>query len=747
MTLTQQIVELLDTHRNGMDRKQIARTLNLKSNRRTELKDALVSLLADGKIEKTERRKFRSTGSLPPVLVVEFYNRDEDGDLLARPKGKNENTPVIRLVAGNAGPNSVGVGDQALVRLSTSPDGYLAKVIRKLDASEQSAMLGLITKSRTPQSSTQWRIESISRKSRTSYGLRRADSELVIEGDLVRFQPTTDRKNGETQAKLIECIGNINNPKAASLLALAEQGIEDGFSAEEELQADTASAPILDKAREDLRQLPLITIDPHDARDFDDAVHAHPDTDPANKDGWVVWVAIADVAHFVPSGSPLDRGARKRGNSIYLPDRVVPMLPERLSADLCSLRPHEDRACMAVRMVFDAMGHRRGHRFVRGLMRSHARVTYEQAQAAIDGQPDEITAPILETLLRPLWAAYGVLQIGRARRAPLEIETDERQIRIGDSGEVLSITSKQRLDAHKLIEECMIQANVSAAETLEQKQQPLIYRVHDVPEQSRIYALADFLNTVSMKWAKAQRPTPERYNQLLRKVSGTDLEQMINQVVLRSQMRAIYDTRNIGHFGLSLERYGHFTSPIRRYADLTIHRALIRACGLGDDGATDAEQAELKSIAEQITASERAAMAAERDATSRYIAAHLAEKIGAVFHARISGVTRFGLFLTLDETGADGLVPVRSLGNEYFHHDEQAHALIGRNTGGRYRLGLAVEVRLVEATPVTGGLLFEMLTSPEAGAKPKHSGGRGRAGPRHKGPRHKDQRRSKRRKS
>lgn len=713
--LVEQTLAALDSAGRGLDKRQLARVLRLRPAQKSELKTILLQLLSDGQIEKTDRKKFRRIGQLPPVLVVNFFGRDQDGELLARPDKATDQVTTIRLAPGEAasGPKTIGVGNRALVRVSTDEDGYLARIIRKLERQDQDPVLGVIAKH-----CDHWQVQSISRKNKTSYALRPQDQSQVTQDDLVRVAPVPGRHEGLQLVKLVEKIGSLGQAKAASVLALAEHGIKEGFSVEELQQAKAATAPTLGN-RDDLRQLPLITIDPDDARDFDDAIHAHLDTDSKNPNGWVVWVAIADVAAFVPPGSALDTGARRRGNSVYLPDRVVPMLPERLSADLCSLRPLEDRACMAVRMVFDAKGNKRAHKFVRGLMRSHARLTYTQAQAAIDGQTDEITAPLLEPVLQPLWQAYRAVQAARSERSPLEIETSERKIRIGERGEVISIKAKARLDAHRLVEEFMVQANVCAAQTLEQKQQPLIFRVHETPEQAKIYALADFLSSIGMKWAKAQRPTPARFNQLLRKVSGTELEQMVNQMVLRSQMRAIYDTNNIGHFGLSLDRYAHFTSPIRRYADLTIHRALILACQLGTDGTSEQEQVELSAIAQQITKTERAAMAAERDAASRYIAAFLSDQIQATFHARISGVTSFGLFLTLDETGADGLVPIRSLGNEYFHHDQQAQMLIGRDSGGKYRLGMMVEVTLLEANAATGGLIFKMLSKAEPGARPK----------------------------
>ncbi|MDB5483177.1 MAG: exoribonuclease, VacB and RNase family, partial [Caulobacteraceae bacterium] len=499
-------------------------------------------------------------------------------------------------------------------------------------------------------------------------------------------------------------------------------------------EALAAEAPTL-KARTDLRHLPLITIDPADARDHDDAVFAEPDEDPANAGGWIAWVAIADVAAYVRPGSALDREAREKGNSVYFPDRVEPMLPERLSAGLCSLKEGEARACMAVRMVFDASGRKKSHRFQRGLMRSAAKLSYEQAQAAIDGHPDEATGPILEAVLKPLWAAYGVLKKGRDRRSPLEIESVERRILFSPDGEVAAITPRRSLEAHKLIEEFMIQANVSAAETLERRRTPLIYRVHDAPSPEKIEALADFLATVGIPWNKGEPPRTERFNRLLDQTRGGPHGEIINEVVLRTQMQAIYSTDNIGHFGLNLDRYAHFTSPIRRYADLIVHRGLIRALEFGDDGLGDDDVARLADTAEHITLAERRAMAAERDAIDRYVAAFLEDKVGATFEGRITGVTRFGLFVRLIDTGADGLIPVSSLGDEYFIHDDHLHALVGDRSGARWRLGRLVSVRLKEATPITGGLLLEMLSEPEPpekGARQPRLGlrGRGRIGAR-----------------
>jgi ribonuclease R len=511
----------------------------------------------------------------------------------------------------------------------------------------------------------------------------------------------------------LEVVGREDQPRAASLIAIHAHGVPTGFSAAAEAEAEQGEPPQLG-ARIDLRDLPLLTIDPADARDHDDAVYAHPDEAPGNVGGHVVWVAIADVAAYVRSGSALDREAREKANSVYFPDRVEPMLPERLSNGLCSLREGEERACLAVRMVFDKDGRKLSHRFVRGLMRSKAKLSYEQAQAAIDGRPDATTGPLMAGVLTPLWTAYQTLKRGREKRSPLDIESLERRIVISPEGEVVSITPRLSLEAHKLIEEMMIQANVCAAESLEQKRTPLVYRVHDAPSQEKLQTLAEFLSTIGVAWNKGEAARTDRFNRLLAMMRGGPHGEIVNEVVLRTQMQAHYSNDNIGHFGLNLDRYAHFTSPIRRYADLIVHRGLIKALGLGEDGLSDADIARLRETAEHITLAERRAMAAERDATDRYVAAYMENKVGAEFDGRITGVTRFGLFVRLTDTGADGLAPVSSLGGEYFIHDDKAHALVGERTGVRWRLGAPARVKLLEATPITGGLLFEMVSEPDA---------------------------------
>jgi ribonuclease R len=440
----------------------------------------------------------------------------------------------------------------------------------------------------------------------------------------------------------------------------------------------------------------------------------------------VVIVAIADVSSYVRPGSALDNEAGKRGNSVYFPDRVVPMLPERISNDLCSLKENEPRACLAVRMVFDKDGRKLKHRFFRALMRSAASLTYEQAQAAVDGRLDEVTGPLLDPVLRPLWGAYASLVLARTERAPLDLDLPERKILLDDEGRVRAVVSPPRLDAHRLIEEFMIAANVAAAETLEAKRSPLIYRVHDVPSKEKLISLGEFLGTIGLKLPKSGTLKPAHFNRILADTRATATAELVGEVVLRSQAQAEYSDDNIGHFGLNLRRYAHFTSPIRRYADLIVHRALVRALGFGNDGLTDTEMEELDQIAQAISDTERRAMAAERETADRLIAAYLADRIGARFQARVSGLVRTGLFVRLIETGADGFAPASSIGHEYFYHDESRQALVGEDTGLAYRLGDPVEVRLVEAIPTAGALRFEMLSEGRSvGAKPRSGDGKG----------------------
>ncbi len=716
----ERVLEALRKAGGSAQNRDIARELGIGSDQKKELRHILRELEESGALGRTGRRRYADAHALPQSGVMDIVDRDHDGELLARMRGpEGLFGPTVRLAPGEArgrkGEPAVGVGDRVLARLARSDDGECeARVVKRLGQSAHQ-VLGVFRSIKDDRGHRLGggRVEPADRKARHDLMIDAANVGDAAEGDLVLVEILTgqrERAHGPKRGTIKEIIGKETDPRAASILAMHTHGIHPGFSPEEEAQANAARKPTL-QGRSDLRKIPLITIDPEDARDHDDAVYAQPDDDPKNKGGWRVWVAIADVSAYVQSGSPLDRGAWRRGNSTYFPDRVAPMLPESLSADLCSLRENEDRACLAVEMIFDREGKKLRHKFVRGLMRSAAKLSYEQAQAAIDGKPNEKTGPLLEPILKPLWAAYRTAWKAREKRQPLEIDAPEHKI-IFSNGKVAGVRRRERFDAHKLIEEFMIQANVCAAETLEQKNRPQIYRIHDKPSDAKIAALSDFLPTVDMAWSKGQTITAGRFNRILHLADQSPNKDIINEVVLRTQSQAVYSLDNIGHFGLNLRAYSHFTSPIRRYADVTIHRALIRALNLGNDGASDKEEQRYEETGQHISETERTSMAAERDATARYISSFLADRVGNSFDGRVTGVTRFGLFIRLDETQADGLVPISTLGAERWIHDETAHALVGEQSGERFPLGMRVEVRLEEATPISGGLVFSVLTDP-----------------------------------
>ncbi|HEY1071826.1 ribonuclease R [Brevundimonas sp.] len=706
----------------------IARAFGLKGVERRQLREMLKTLEAEGALGKRGRKGFSEVGALPPVGVADVVDRDADGELYVELVKGGEDAPRALLLPDREGKSPApGVGDRLLVKFSRGAEGWEARLVKRLDAGTN-RVLGVIRKS-----ARETRVEPVDKRSKDVLLIPSAQAGDLRDGDLVLASiEKGDHRYGPKRGKILESIGREDDPRAASIIAIHAHGLPTGFSEQVEREAEDQALPTL-KGREDLREVPFITIDPADARDHDDAVYAERDTDPKNPDGWVVWVAIADVAAYVRPNSALDREARDKGNSTYFPDRVEPMLPEVLSNGLCSLKQGENRACMAVRMIFDKDGRKTGHKFMRGLMRSQAKLSYEQAQSAIDGQQDDVTGPIMDAVLYPLWNAYSTMLKGRERRSPLAIESPERKVLMDPGGGIGAIEPRKSLEAHRLIEEMMIQANVCAAETLEKTRTPLIYRVHEAPSQEKIFNLADFLHTIAMPWNKGEAPNTKRFNKLLDETRDGPHAEVVNEVVLRTQMQAIYSPENVGHFGLHLERYAHFTSPIRRYSDLIVHRGLIRGLNLGSDGLTDREIAELTAIAEQVTSTERRSMAAERDAMDRYIAAFLEDHVGATFAGRITGVTRFGLFVRLDETGADGLVPVSTLGSEYFTHDDRAHALVGDRTGKRFTLGRRVEVKLMEATPVTGGLVLEMISEPDPrdpNAPAPRYGIRGRGGDR-----------------
>jgi ribonuclease R len=717
-----EILDFLKSADAKTSRREIARAFGIKGDQRAELRTLLKELEAEGKIGRAGKR-VAHLDALPPVAPIDVMSIDDDGDLLCLPSnwlGETE-PPMIRLSARRAAKLKPppGVGDRLLARLKHAGDeGYEADIIKAIG---KGAHRFLAVFRKTDHGGI---AQPVERRVRSNFTIARGDEGKAEEGDLVwvetkpgRDRPAYAPRRGSAThafagggARVREIAGHVDDRGAFSLIALANHGVPIEFPRETIAEAEAAKLPSLGE-RVDLRETPLVTIDPEDARDHDDAVWAAPDDDKENSGGYRVIVAIADVSHFVESGSALDETAQKRGNSVYLPDRVVPMLPERLSNDLCSLRVGEDRPCLAVEMRISREGRKLSHRFHRAMMRSAAKLSYGDAQKIIDG--GKADRHVLESV-RHLHAAFKARWRERSQRAPLDLDMAERTLILGKDGAVARVELRERFDAHRLIEEFMILANVAAAETLEQKKVARIYRVHDVPDAEKLDALRDYLESLGYSLAASGAVRPANFNQILKIAEARDEKEMISEVVLRAQRQAIYSTDNLGHFGLNIPRYAHFTSPIRRYADLTVHRALVTACRLGAGGQTDREAARLSDIAERISDLERRAMAAERESTDRYLAAYLSTRIGAEFDGRIRGVTRFGLFVMLDETGADGFVPMRSLGFERFRFEEDRHAVVGETSGGVYRLGQPVRVALAEAVPLTGGLRFEMISEPLA---------------------------------
>jgi ribonuclease R len=684
-------------------KREIARAFGIRGNDRIALKSLLKELEAEGAVEG-RRKRVRPPGTLPPVTVLEVHDIDIDGELQARPERWSgpDAPPRITLDPAPRRVPAPGVGDRVLARLRRNEDGsYDARPIRLLDAGRHQ-VLGLF---RSDGEGGGF-IQPTDRRARRDYAVRADETADARSGELVVAEAVSDRRLGLPRAKVLERIGDMDAPGAISLLAIHSHGLPTRFSDEALAEAEAATEPTVD-GRTDLRSLPLVTIDGPDARDFDDAVWAEPDPSAKNKGGWRIVVAIADVAYFVQPGSALDGAAHERGNSAYFPDRVVPMLPEALSAGLCSLKPGVDRACLAVHLRIDADGALLDFRFERALMRSAARLTYGQVQKAADGAADADLEAAVAALVPPLYGAYRVLRAARAARGALELDLPEHTVTIAEDGSVARIGLAPRYDSNRVIEEFMIAANVAAAAALEAKQAGCMYRVHDQPDLAKLEALRGFLETFGLKLTRSRQVRAANFNHILAKVADTQNAEIINLMVLRSQAQAAYSPHNIGHFGLGLVRYAHFTSPIRRYADLLVHRALIGAYRLGPGGVTDASQADLAVIGTHISTTERRAQAAERDANDRYTAAFLADRVGAEFQARISGVTRFGIFVALDETGADGLVPGRTLGASRPRFDERRHTL--EVDGRPLRLGDRVLVSLREADPVAGGLVFELL--------------------------------------
>lgn len=716
----EQLREFIAQSTGRVGKREIARAFGLGPEHKVTLRDTLRDMAHKGEAAPAGHKRFASPSGpgpdslvpravgrltrrhntpLPEAIVVEITGIDTEGDAIGRPvdwRGDGP-PPTIFMQPEARGQTALAPGHRVLARIRPigSAHGarkYEGRTLKRIEGSA-GRVIGIFRRR-----GALMRIEPTDRRVKAEWTVPPGEDAGAQDGEIVRGEALPMGGLGLKPVRITERLGDASGAKAVSLLVIATLNIPEVFSDDVLAEAEAARG-VGPEGREDLRQIPLITIDGADARDFDDAVYAEPDGD-----GFRLIVAIADVSHYVTPGSALDRSARERGNSVYFPDRVVPMLPEALSNGWCSLRPNEDRACLFAEMRIGPDGRKRSHRFGRGLMRSAARMTYEEVQEAHATGRETPAFP-----LDHLYGAYRLLLGERQRRGTLDLDVPEWKVTLDAEGRVADVAKRTRLDSHRLIEEFMVLANIAAAEELERLHRPCVYRVHAPPSEIKLDGLRTYLHGMSISLPAGDQIHPRDLDQVLSRVLGTEEAPLVNDAVLRSQSQAEYSIENIGHFGLALTKYAHFTSPIRRYADLLVHRSLITGLGLGQDGLRAEDVGRLEDTCAHITGTERRAAQAERDAVDRYMAAFMADKLGCIFDARISGVTRFGLFVTLTDTGASGMIPLSALPDDFWMHDEATQSLNGKRSRVVFHLAQIVSVRLVEAKPVTGGLLFQMM--------------------------------------
>jgi ribonuclease R len=713
----EQILDFIQSSDDPAGKREIARAFGLKGNEKIQLKALLKDMADEGLIDSAPGRAFHRMGGVPKVTVLRVVDVDDSGRAYAVPERweAQGEPPRLRVMERKGKGSALGVGDRILSRTEESGKGWIAHPMKKL-LSGSELVLGVVHK----EGQGHW-LRPVEKKERRELPI--SDLGEAQPGDLVLAEKTG--RPPRLTARVDTILGDPFAPRSFSLIAIHKLGIPHEFPQGAIEEAEGTAKRDLGE-REDLTHIPIVAIDPADARDHDDAVWAASDDDPKNEGGWKAIVAIADVSFYVRPGSALDKEARRRGNSVYFPDRVVPMLPETLSADICSLKQGEDRAALACHLRVTRDGQLKSWRFTRARVRIIANIAYEDAQAAIDADAPvelasspcsmpEIEGTILDQL-RPLWACWRALYAARAKRAPLDLDLPERRVVLDEKGRILSVAPRERLDAHKLIEDYMIAANVAAAKALEAKKAPVMYRVHEPPSREKLVALKDYLKTFGIEFALGQVVKPDTFNRVIERIGEADFRPQVMEQVLRTQTQAYYGPQNHGHFGLALGSYAHFTSPIRRYADLVVHRALVRAYKLGPDaigtGLTDEEAAAMEVTGELISNLERRAMIAERETMDRYVAAFLSERVGELVRCRITGVQPFGFFATVEDLGGDGLVPAATLGRDYFRYDEASQSLVGDESGVAYRPGQRLTLRLAEANPVSGGLRFEVPDAP-----------------------------------
>jgi len=725
----QQILDFIASSDAPAGKREIARAFGLSGHDKIALKALLHDMADEGLIDASPGRAFHQAGGVPKVTVLRVVDVDESGTAWAVPERWEADLPEprLRVLERKGRGSALGVGDRLLARTEQRGNGYAAHPMKKLMKGSE-LVLGVVH-----QEAQGFWLRPVEKKERRELAISDIGSAQV--GDLVLAEKVG--RPPRLTARVSEILGDPFAPRSFSLIAIHKHGIPHEFPDVVLEEAKRVAGQDFGK-REDLTHIPIVAIDPADARDHDDAVWAAPDDDPDNPDGWRAIVAIADVSFYVRSGSALDKEARKRGNSVYFPDRVVPMLPETLSAEICSLKEGEDRAALVCHLQVSRDGQLKSWRFSRARVRIAANIAYEDAQAAIDALEEQVElysspcsmpeikaddppvpAALVESTLKPLWACWRALYAAREKRAPLDLDLPERRVVLDEKGRILSVAPRERLDAHKLIEDYMIAANVAAAKALEAKKAPVMYRDHEPPGREKLVALKDYLKTFDVEFALGQVIRPATFNHIIDRIGEADFRPQVMEQILRTQTQAYYSPDNKGHFGLALGSYAHFTSPIRRYADLVVHRALVRAWGLGDGGLTDAEAEAMEVTGELISQLERRAMEAERETLDRYVAAYLSERVGDLLDCRITGVQPFGFFATVEGLGGDGLVPVSTIGSDYYRYEESSQSLVGDDSGERFSPGQRLKLRLVEANPVSGGLRFELPDSGHAPARPR----------------------------
>jgi len=708
-----QILDFIEQSGQPAGKREIARAFGLSGHDKIMLKSLLKDMADEGLIDSAPGRAFHKAGGIPRVTVLRIVSVD-DGLVWAQPESWHADTPPPRLRVIERGRRSaLALNDRILARTEEAGKGHVAHVMKKLERSAE-LVLGVVRKE-----GDRFFLTPVEKKERRELPI--SDLKDARPGDLVLAEPSG--RPPRTTARVDAILGDPFAPRSFSLIAIHKFGLRDEFRTEAIVEAKHVAVQKLGDDREDLTHLPIVAIDPEDARDHDDAIWARPRDDG---DGWNAIVAIADVSYYVRPGSELDREARARGNSVYFPDRVVPMLPHELSSDICSLKEGQVRAAMACHLHVGKDGSLKSWRFSRAKICVAANIAYENAQAAMDAAGEkgtelasspcsmpELEGPVSKELvgkaLKPLWACWRALLAARNKREPLELDLPERRVVLDEKGRIMSVAPRERLDAHRLVEDFMIAANVAAAKALEKKKAPVMYRVHEAPGREKLVALKDYLATFDIEFALGQVIRPAIFNRIIERIGAEHPARAeIMEQLLRTQMQARYAPDPLGHFGLALPSYAHFTSPIRRYADLLVHRSLVTAYKLGESGLPPADAEKFVEIGEQISVLERRAMEAERETIDRYVAAFLADKVGQILRCRITGVQPFGFFATVEDLGGDGLVPAAILGNEYFRYDEAARALVGEETGETYRVGQHLELKLAEANPASGALRFEL---------------------------------------